>query len=396
MPGTSGGASALKVIDTDTHLLEPPDLWTARLASKFVDAAPQVRWVEDRQEEMWFFDDRPLQGVGYAAQAGWKDFAPSHPMRFSEIDPAAYDAKARLAKMDDFGIHAAVLYPNVALFHSGQVRDSGDAALSLACTKVYNDYQTEWCSADPDRLLAMTILPFWDLDETLAEIDRCADAGHRGIVFSQEPSAFGLPALVDRHWDPMWAKAQERGIPVNFHIASGNNTNIVAFGDEIPDIGLRSKVVVDCVPMFLRNGLTIAELICGGVCHRFPNLNFVSVESGIGWLPFTLDLLDWHWKNYDVPREHPEYDLLPSEYFRRQIYGCFWFEDQSALSAIEYLDGGNVMYETDFPHSTSMTPGPGSVAQAPAEYVSETFGGLPEATLRRILHDNAAGVYHLS
>ena len=79
-----------------------------------------------------------------------------------------------------------------------------------------------------------------------------------------------------------------------------------------------------------RNAKTIAQLITGGICHRFPDLDFVSVESGIGWIPFALAALDWQWQNCGVPAEHPEYDLLPSEYFRRQIYGCFWFERDTA------------------------------------------------------------------
>jgi uncharacterized protein len=390
-------ASTFKIIDVDTHLLEPPDLWTSRLPKKFVDQAPQVRWDEDQQEEIWVIGDRKLQGVGMSAHGGWSDFFPSHPPRFSEIDPAAYDAKARLAKMDEFGIYAQILYPNVALFHSAGVQSGGGAEFSLACTRTYNDYQTEWCSADPNRLIPITILPFWNLEETLAEIDRCAAAGHRGIVFSQNPSAFELPALIDRHWDPMWAKAQDLGLSVNFHIASGNNSDLPAtYGYESSPVGLRAKMVIETTPLFLRNGLTIAELIVGGICHRFPDLNFVSVESGIGWLPFVLDLLDWHWKNYDITREHPEYDLLPSEYFRRQIYGCFWFEEHSALSAIDYFDGDNLMYETDFPHSTSMTPGPGSVARSPGNYLSEVMGEVPEATLRKLVHDTAAKVYHLA
>ena len=93
--------------------------------------------------------------------------------------------------------------------------------------RAYNYCQTEFASIAPDRLLPMTSLPFWDLDAMLAEIDRCAAAGHRGIVFSQEPSAFVLPRLTDRHWDPMWASAQEKGLPVNFHIASGDMSVVV-------------------------------------------------------------------------------------------------------------------------------------------------------------------------
>jgi predicted TIM-barrel fold metal-dependent hydrolase len=149
------------------------------------------------------------------------------------------------------------------------------------------------------------------------------------------------------------------------------------------------------VSFFMANARTIAQLICGGICHRFPELNFVSVESGIGWIPFALAALDWQWQNCGVGKEHPEYELLPSEYFRRQIYGCFWFERDTALSSIEQLGPDNILYETDYPHPTSMSPGPASIAQRPDEYLRSVFSGVDTASMRKILHDNAARIYHL-
>src|SRR4029077_2000409 len=130
------------------------------------------------------------------------------------------------------------------------------------------------------------------------------------------------------------------------------------------------------------------------VCHRFPRLDFVSVESGVGWLPFALASLDWQWKNCGVALEHPEYGLLPSEYSQRQMYGCFWFEEATVKQAVELLGPDNFMYETDFPHPTSMTPGPASAARAPRDYVNDALGDLPDDTLRKLLHGNAARVYH--
>ena len=121
----------------------------------------------------------------------------------------------------------------------------------------------------------------------------------------------------------------------------------------------------------------------------------MSVESGIGWIPFALEALDWQWRNCGVHKEHPEYELLPSEYFRRQIYGCFWFERDSALSALEQVGADNVLYETDYPHPTSMSPGPASDAQRPDEYLREVFSGLDRDSMRKVLHDNAARIYHL-
>ena len=85
---------------------------------------------------------------------------------------------------------------------------------------------------------------------------------------------------------------------------------------------------------------------------------------------------------------------MPSEFFRRQIYACFWFErDMLGRSAELYPD--NLMYETDFPHPTSMSPGPGTIAQHPRHYAEEALAGLPAETARKLLHDNAARVYHV-
>ena len=96
-----------------------------------------------------------------------------------------------------------------------------------------------------------------------------------------------------------------------------------------------------------------------------------------------------------MPQEHPEYELLPSEYFRRQIYGCFWFEDAGAKHTIDVLGPDNILFETDFPHPTSMSPGPASIAMRPDDYITATFAELPTETLRKVLHDNAARLYHL-
>ena len=145
----------------------------------------------------------------------------------------------------------------------------------------------------------------------------------------------------------------------------------------------------------MSNVRVIANLITGGVCHRFPSLRFVSVESGVGWIPFALAHLDWQWKNCGVPQEHPEYDLLPSEYFLRQMYGCFWFETDTVESAVEQLGSNWILYESDFPHPTSMSPGPATSAVSPRRFIADGLSRIAEADLRAILHDNAAKLYHL-
>ena len=75
----------------------------------------------------------------------------------------------------------------------------------------------------PNRLLPQTVLPIWDLDETIKEMERGKKLGHRGIVISSEPQHFGLPRMTNPIWDRMWAAAEEMEQVVNFHVGSGDH-----------------------------------------------------------------------------------------------------------------------------------------------------------------------------
>ena len=260
----------------------------------------------------------------------------------------------------------------------------------LQACRAYNDYLADWCRADPRRLVPILCLPFWDIDDSVAEIQRCAQLGFKGVLFGCHPETYSLPWLGDPHWDPVWAASQDAGLSINFHIASGNDEEPVVW----PGHRNRSRVISASCLFFLDNGFAISEVIVSGIAHRFPKLDFVSVESGVGWVPFFIEALDWQWKNNAAPRTTPTFDLLPSEYFKRQIYSCFWFEEQSAIQALEVFPD-NIMYETDFPHPTSMSPGPASIAEYPNEYIERRLSPLPDDLLQKILHDTAARVYHL-
>ncbi|MEC7369563.1 MAG: amidohydrolase family protein [Pseudomonadota bacterium] len=383
------------VIDVDTHITEPPDLWTSRVAGKWHDLVPHIERVKDR--DFWFINGKRGLAPGAVSMAGYNGRPPNEfPATYQDISASAYDAKARLVHMDEQGIYAQVIYPNVGGFGSQNFLTMKDKELKLACVKAYNDFLIEWTSASPERLLAVCALPFWDIAESVAEISRCAALGHRSVLFPSQPQDFKQPDLSDTYWDPVWECAQSFDLPISFHIG-GQAALGVKEGEFSPrggPMGRKAKFARYSALAFIGNGLGISELICGGVCHRFPTLKFVSVESGAGWIPTLLEALDWQWHNAGVVFEHPEYDLLPSEYFRRQIYACFWFErDMLARAAQLYPD--NLMYETDFPHPTSMSPGPATIAVAPREYARQAFADMPGDLIGKLLHDTAARVYHV-
>lgn len=385
----------IKVIDVDTHVVEPYDLWTSRVSTKkWGDKVPHVKWSEERQEDIWLSGGKVLGAAAAPAQAGYEFRPPIYPPTLADADPRTWQVEARLSAMDEYGIHAQVLYPNVAGFGGGRFVDPKDADLNLLLIKAYNDFLTDYASAAPDRLIPVMGLPFWDIDLCIEEMKRCQAAGHRGVIMSQEPEAYGQPKISDVHWDRLWAAAEEMGLPICFHIGSGDNSGWKLLA---PSAGKVANYAVVASTYNVAQCRTIAQLIGGGVCHRFPNLNFVSVESGVGWMPFFLQALDWMWSETDIRSEHPEYDLLPSEYFKRQIYGCFWFEHGPMLDAtIESIGADNLLYETDFPHPTSMSPGPASDAMSAKDFINQKLGHLEKPVLRKLLHENAARVHGLT
>jgi predicted TIM-barrel fold metal-dependent hydrolase len=386
-------AERIKVIDADSHISEPENLWTNRVSTKkWGEMVPHVQFDPTINEDRWFMGGKPFMPTAGAAMAGWKEPPPKHPPSLQEADHGSFNALERLKRMDEYGIWAQVIYPNVGGFGAGNFISLTDEELRIECVRAYNDFLIDWCSTDLKRFIPIMAMPFWDVNLCVKEIERCAKNGHKGILMTNQPYVWGFPRITERHWDPMWNIAQDLGLTINFHIGSGDLTQI---RNANVDNGRQAAYAKITAQLFLDNSNAVMDIILGGLCHRFPKLNFVSVESGIGWVPFILEAMDWQWLNSGCREEHPEMDLLPSEYFKRQVYACFWFEQASALKAIEAIGADNFLYETDFPHPTSMSPGPNSVAVYPKDFIEENLGGLAESDLRKVLQTNAARLYHL-
>ena len=331
-------STAIKVIDTDTHVIEPYDLWTSRLdVGKWGDKVPHVRLDEALPGGRLVL--RRASGsapAAAAAQAGWSEFPPQHPPRLDDVDPATWEASARLNVMDKYGIWAAVLYPNVAGFGAGKMLTMGDGELMLACVRAYNDFLSRVLVDRPRPLHpdhgAAVLGPRRDRagDRPLR-----AQLGHKGVIMTGEPFFWGMPKLADPHWDRLWAMTQEAGLSVNFHIGSGDMS---IFERAYEGAGEHANYAGFGVQFGIGNVSVIANLITGGVCHRFPDQKFVSVESGVGWIPFALApprLAVAELRR--ARRSTRSTTCCPSEYFKRQMYGCFWFENDTVKAAIEQM-----------------------------------------------------------
>ena len=376
--------SGYTIIDVDTHVTETPDLWTSRVPAQLKDSVPRVD-LDAKGRLWWFLGDRRIANPGLTATAGVGDMA-NWPKSYEEMHPGAFDAKERLKYMDDMGIWAMVMYPNVGGFGSQEFLRLEDSELKLTCVKVYNDWQTEWASADSRRLLPITSTPFWDVDAAVEEIRRCHAMGHKGILFTGDPQSLGQPLLGDPHWNPLWEVACELDQPISFHIGSGNMDGGLR-RDKVKTYGKMAAFAELSVDIFMRNGIQLSDLIISGVLARYPSIKFVSVESGIGWIPFALEALDYQFLGNRVPEERPDLDMLPSEYFARNIYACYWFEQIAPRRLIDKVGADRIMFETDFPHPTSL------YGDEVHDRIKEGLEDCDEEVRRKILWDNGQKLY---
>jgi predicted TIM-barrel fold metal-dependent hydrolase len=292
--------------------------------------------------------------------------------------------------MDEVGIWAQVLYPNVGGFGSENFLSIGDDELKLMSVRAYNDFLLEWCSADLQRLLPVAATPFWDVEATVREVTRCAAAGARGILFTGEPQRYGLPVIGSSHWDPLWAVATETGLPVHFHIGNAGDLPSLLTPERYQAHGIAATQAYGAVDLFMKNGVQCADLITCGMLARWPGLKFVSVESGMGWLPFVLEASDYSWLGAFRPgRARTKDDILPSELFREHVYVTYWFETQAPRHFLDLIPVDNVLFETDFPHTTCLF---GDIDQT----IAANLGHVSEDVRQKILWGNATGLYGIA
>lgn len=374
-------------IDADAHLTEAPDTWTSRVPAKFKAFVPTVRWDDEAKQQCWYMGDIKLPPVGMTACAGYEKPFPEFPPTYEASIKAAYDVEARLAYMDSVGIWAQVIYPNIGGFGGQDFLRLHDAELKLACVRAYNDFLHDWASPAPERFVLNVAVPFWDIDATVKEIERCAQRGFRGINFTAAPQDFGMPCLGDRHWEPLWSLAEEAGLPISFHIGSGDMF-AADFIERAKVDGMSTTIARASVDSYLTNGMQVNDLLFSGVLPRHPKIRFVSVESGIGWIPFALEAADYQFEVNGVGRTRPEFKMMPSDYFREHVYACYWFEQGAADHVIEVVGKNNIMFETDFPHPTCLY---GNIE----ETIEAGLGHMKAEVRQKILMGNAAELFHI-
>lgn len=400
----------IPVLDVDTHLTEPADLWTSRAPQKYQDLVPRVQffpndelehvigWRPQRGQQnggmagVWVVEDDIVLGFAGGASVINKNNEKIRGFGFlnwplTDVSPGATYIEPRLQMMDDVGIWGQIVYPNAVGFGGQAFARISDPELRLLCLTIWNDAMIEMKEQSGGRINGMGIIPWWDIDLAVREAERIHRLGLKGVNINADPQNQGLPDLAEPYYQPMWEACSDLGLPVNFHIGASVSQASYIGSAPWPSMVTEAKATVGAAMLYIGNARVLSNMIMSGVLDRNPKLKVVSVESGVGWLPFILDALDYQAVENDVTT----LSMKPSDYFRRQVYACFWFEGgQQMLTDVERLGVDNVMFETDFPHPTCLYP-------QPLNPIADCFAEQDVAweTRRKLLGGTAAKVYNI-
>ena len=382
----------VKVVDADTHMTERHDLWTSRAPAKYKDRVPRVERIDGATQ--WVVERDVV--LGRAGAGGVVDvnghkgrsFEGLYEWELEQGHRAGWDLDARMELLDEIGIWAQIVFPGVVGLGGQNLGDLvTDVALRNACLEIFNDANAETQAASGDRLLPMAILPAWDIDACVREVERAKGLGLRGVNLTSDPQDLGSPDLANRAWDPVWEACAGLEMPVHFHIGA-SLTTMNFFGNypwESHDDD--TKLAIGGALLFVGNARVVVNMICSGMFDHYPALKIVSVESGMGWVPFILEALDYE-MDENAPAAKARMKLLPSEYFKQNIYATTWFEHRNLAALIDAVGEDNLMFETDFPHPTCLYPAPLKTAEA-------NLRDLSVDVQRKILGENAAKLYKL-
>lgn len=381
-----------RIVSVDDHVIEPRDVWTSRLPSKYSDVWPRTVTERGHMQfvggvfsyepsddgdlcDWWLYEDKKIPQTRLSAAVGFdRDEVKVVGITYEEMRKGCWDPAARLEDMDANWTEAQMCFPSFPRFCGQTFMEADDKELADLCVKAYNDWMVEeWCGDSAGRLIPLTIIQLWDAELAAAEIRRNAARGVRAVCFSEIPPYLGLPSIHTEYWEPFFRACAETGTVINMHIGSSSR---------MPSTSEDAPAAVGSTLTFGNAMSSMTDWLFSGWLARFPTLKIAYSEGQIGWIPYILERADkvWEenraWGGFGDKVPEP-----PSTYYYRQMYGCF-FDDEYGLDNLEKVGVSNICFETDYPHSDSTWP-------HSRETALKLMGHLPVELFSKLVRGNA-------
>jgi predicted TIM-barrel fold metal-dependent hydrolase len=389
--------SKLLIISADCHAGGLPGAYKQYMASEFHEAS-DAWWLSFVREMIkragTFFDQEAMESFveqAGEAGAGRMDAMLNPPGDLSddallallqdEQNPFApkrgeWDPAVRLAELEEDGIAAEIVFPQMAPFGAGlmQYRNPVDPRQNLEGNRAYNRWLADLCNSNPGRHAGVAILNVDDIEVSVQEVLDAKEMGlWAGVLL---PTSTGThPFYHHPRYEPLWAVCEELGMPVHTH--SG-------WSPDYGDVECATAMYISEVDMWAQR--PFKALLWSGAFERHPDLKFVLTETGSAWILETLRVLEFKADNPLFKHFTKDLSLRPSEYFQRQCYIGASFLPAHEGSERHRIGIDKLMWGSDYPHVEGTWPNT-------MKSLRETFGSYPEDETRKILGSNAAEVY---
>jgi predicted TIM-barrel fold metal-dependent hydrolase len=285
------------------------------------------------------------------------------------------DPHLRAKDMDRDGVDAEVIFGVL-----GTASKMNDLPAANEVLRIYNDWLVDFCSHYPDRHIGLGCIPYGDVDAAVAEVRRCAKAGLKGVEVS---CSWDMEPMWHPMWEPLWQVVNEVQLPLHFHTFPTTAPRSRDF-----DTSVRRAAMFTGVSAFQMGLIHILAAMMGaGVFERYPNLRVSFGESGIGWIPYALDRMDFEFED----RFRDLMKLKPSEYWQRQCKATFQYDviGPKLLGVNNLMTVDTLMWGSDYPHTDGIWP-------ESTKYIEEQFVGLSREDIHKITCENAAKFYNLT
>lgn len=365
------------MLSSDSHVVEPPDVFTSRTAAKYADVVPRVERIDE--SDWWIVGGEKTFSYSGPSSAGWR-FEDGdvdslvRELKFEDARVGGWIPEMHLKENEADGIWGSVLYPGIAMMVYPFVQDSDAANASF---HAYNDWIAEFASAAPTRLKGVAMLNLDDVPAAVTELQRCHEMGLVGAAIPQSPREGHRYDSME--YEALWEAADQLQMPLSLHTATYRSP------DELGSIVTRAGV--SSIARFIQD--CIARMIFGGVFERHPTLRVVSVENELGWAPHFIERMDYSYlerRHYDEEQMKFADGMVPSDFFHRNIAMSFQ-EDAIGIELRRYIGVDNLLWGSDYPHMESTFP-------KSREILDKVFDGVPEEDREKITCSNTARYYN--
>jgi predicted TIM-barrel fold metal-dependent hydrolase len=368
--------NGFKVMDSDMHVMEPPDLWRRYIDRAFADRAP-VGLTREFRDLGVQVDDKILPIPRRPENPALAKYRlQTLREKYGDVAERNFDGTSQLWAMDKEGLDIALLFPTRGLFVLGI--DGLDPDFAAAIATAYNDWLYDFAKAASGRMYGVAMVAPHNINASVVEIRRTVkELGFRGIFV--RPNHVNGRKWSDPYYDPLWEECHNLDVPVGFHEAGRVYLPQPAMSQFCSTFSMFNTLGFP-----FANMLACADMIYGGVLERFPRLKVAFLEGNCSWVPWLL----WRMGEYMESTgraEYPDLKLKPLEYFQRQCYGAVECDEITAKNIPDFGLENNVVFSTDYPHLDVKYP-----------HAVESFLQLPfpDEIKRKYLWDNCARLYN--